>query len=58
MVERSTLENAVYGMDDEIQSNALDTHVSRLRRRLDGAKAGVEIHAIRGIGYLLRQTRQ
>jgi two-component system OmpR family response regulator len=57
-VERSTLENAVYGMDDEIQSNALDTHVSRLRRRLDAAKAGVEIHAIRGIGYLLRQARQ
>lgn len=55
-VERSVLENAVYGIDDEIQSNALDTHVSRLRRRLEAAEAGVDIHTIRGVGHLLRQT--
>ena len=56
-VERGTLEEAVYGMDDEIQSNALDTHVSRLRRRLETADAAVEIHTIRGIGYLIREAR-
>jgi DNA-binding response OmpR family regulator len=33
----------------------LDTHVSRLRRKLADADAGVEIHGIRGIGYLLQQ---
>ena len=33
-VLRSALEEAVYSFDDEIQSNALDTHVSRLRRKL------------------------
>ncbi|SFL54164.1 two-component system, OmpR family, response regulator [Bradyrhizobium sp. NFR13] len=55
-VARSALEEAVYGFDDEIQSNALDTHVSRLRRRLADADAGVEIHAIRGIGYLIRRA--
>jgi DNA-binding response OmpR family regulator len=53
--ERSALEEAVYGFDDEIQSNALDMHVSRLRRKLENAGAGVEIHAIRGVGYLLKQ---
>ncbi|MBW9050968.1 response regulator transcription factor [Rhizobium mesosinicum] len=56
-VERSSLEDAVYGMDDEIQSNALDAHVSRVRRKLDAAGAGVEIHTIRGVGYLIRQAR-
>ncbi|TCR78339.1 response regulator transcription factor [Rhizobium sp. BK376] len=56
-VERSSLEEAVYGLGDDIQSNALDAHVSRLRRRLEAAAAGVEIHTIRGIGYLIRQTR-
>jgi two-component system OmpR family response regulator len=56
-VERSSLEEAVYGMDDEIQSNALDAHVSRVRRKLDAACAGVEIHTIRGVGYLIRQAR-
>ncbi len=55
-VTRSVLEEAVYGFDDEIQSNALDTHVSRLRRKLAENDAGVEIHAIRGLGYLIRRT--
>jgi two-component system, OmpR family, response regulator len=53
-VLRETLEEAVYGFDDEIQSNTLDSHVSRLRRKLTDAGAGVEIHAIRGVGYLLK----
>jgi DNA-binding response OmpR family regulator len=55
-VLRSAVEEAVYSFDDEIQSNALDTHVSRLRRKLADADAGVEIHGIRGVGYLLKQV--
>jgi len=55
-VIRSALEEAVYNFDDAVQSNALDTHVSRLRRKLADADAGIEIHGIRGVGYLLRQT--
>ncbi len=55
-VLRESLEQAVYGFDDEVQSNALDSHVSRLRRKLAEADAGVEIHAIRGVGYLLREA--
>lgn len=51
-VSRTALEEAVYGYDDEIASNSLDAHISRLRRKLSGA--GVEIHGIRGLGYLLR----
>lgn len=53
-VLRESLEQAVYGFDDEIQSNTLDSHISRLRRKLADADAGLEIHAIRGVGYLLR----
>ncbi len=53
-VLREVLEQAVYGFDDEVQSNALDSHISRLRRKLAQADAGVEIHAMRGVGYLLR----
>jgi DNA-binding response OmpR family regulator len=55
-VARATLEEAVYSMNDEIQSNALDTHVSRLRRKLADADAGISIHGIRGIGYLLKHA--
>ena len=56
VVLRATLEEAVYGYDDEIASNTLDAHISRLRRKLEAAEAGVEIHAIRGVGYLLKET--
>ncbi|KQX86697.1 response regulator transcription factor [Variovorax sp. Root473] len=52
-VLREALQDRVYGHKDDIQSNALDTHVSRLRSKLDKAGARVEIHAIRGVGYLM-----
>lgn len=55
-VLRETLEQSVFGFDDEVQSNTLDSHISRLRRKLDRSGAGIEIHAIRGVGYLLRET--
>lgn len=54
-VLRESLEQAVFGFDHDVQSNTLDSHVSRLRRRLEGAGAQIEIHAIRGVGYLLRE---
>ncbi|WP_447765524.1 response regulator [Sphingopyxis panaciterrae] len=55
-VPRESLEQAVYGFDDEVQSNTLDSHISRLRRKLAEAGADIEIHAIRGVGYLLRAS--
>jgi DNA-binding response OmpR family regulator len=54
-VVRSILEAAVYNYEEEIQSNALDAHISRLRKRLLDAHAGVTIHNIRGVGYLLKE---
>lgn len=56
-VLRESIEMAVYGFDDGIHSNTLDSHVSRLRRKLADADAGVEIHAIRGVGYLMRESK-
>ncbi|MGN6825859.1 response regulator [Paucibacter sp. M5-1] len=53
-VLREVLEQGVYGFDDAIQSNTLDSHISRLRRKLAAADAGVEIHAVKGVGYLLQ----
>lgn len=53
-VLRSVLEAAVYNYEEEIQSNALDAHISRLRKRLSDSSAGVSVHNIRGVGYLLK----
>ncbi len=55
-VAREALQEAVYGFDDAIQSNALDAHVSKLRKALAEADARVEIHVMRGIGYLLKDV--
>lgn len=54
VVMREHLEAEVYGYDDEIQSNALEAHVSRLRKRLSEVQAGVVLHGVRGVGYMLK----
>ncbi len=53
VVLRETLEVAAYDFDDEIQSNAIEAHVSRLRRRLRAANCKIVIKPVRGLGYLL-----
>ena len=54
VVQRSHLESELYGIDGDFTSNALETLVSRLRRRLEEAAAGVELLTIRGVGYMLQ----
>lgn len=51
---REIMLEEVYGRDEiEPQSNALDALVSRLRKHLTEAGAGVAIHPVRGVGYML-----
>ena len=56
MVPRPALMEAVFGLGDDIQANTLDTHISRLRRKLLDAEAGVVVNGIRGVGYVLREV--
>ncbi|QEL25439.1 response regulator transcription factor [Bosea sp. F3-2] len=55
MVTRETLMESVFGLADEVQSNTLDSHISRLRRKLSDAEADVVINGIRGVGYMLME---
>ena len=57
VVPKSVLEEKLYSMDDELESNAVPVHVHHLRRKLQEAKATAEIHTIRGVGYLLTETK-
>lgn len=52
---RETLIQEIYGVDEDVQANALDTIVSRLRRQLAAHEAQVEIHTVKGRGYLLTE---
>jgi len=56
VVTRQALEAGIYGFDDEIGSNSLEVLVHRLRRRLTDAGAGVAIHTVRGLGYILSEA--
>jgi two-component system, OmpR family, response regulator QseB len=49
---RSSLEESLYGWQEEIESNAIEVHVSNLRKKL-GAKL---IRTIRNVGYLVEKT--
>jgi two-component system OmpR family response regulator len=54
VVTKQVLAEAVYRFNDEIESNAIEAQVSRLRRKLTGLEANLEIRSLRGIGYILR----
>src|SRR5579883_1889356 len=41
----------------ELGSNALEVLVHRLRRKLQDARATLQIHTLRGVGYLLADQR-
>ncbi|WP_119168185.1 response regulator transcription factor [Algihabitans albus] len=50
---RAVLEEALYGIDDQVSPNALDAAVSRLRRSLEAAGCPLPIVTVRGIGWML-----
>jgi DNA-binding response OmpR family regulator len=56
VVTRDALQDALYGEGDEIESNAVDANLSRLRKRLSEAGAQVRIRAVRGVGYLMQEA--
>src|SRR5438477_4857051 len=56
VVPKAVLEEKLYGIDDELESNAIPVHVHHLRRKLQDANAAAEIHTIRGVGYLLTDS--
>ncbi len=53
VVPKDVLEDKIYGFDQEVSSNSVEVHVSRLRKRLAASEANVTVHTIRGVGYLL-----
>jgi DNA-binding response OmpR family regulator len=57
VVNREALENGLYDDSQEIESNALEVAISRLRKRLTCAGAAVEIQGLRGSGYRLQAKR-
>ena len=55
VVGLDVLEEKLYAFDQEPESNAVSVHVHHLRRKLKTQAASVEVHTVRGIGYLLNE---
>jgi DNA-binding response OmpR family regulator len=57
VIAKTLLENSLYGPTQEVGSNAVEVHVHRLRRRLVEVGASVQVHTVRGVGYLIGETK-
>lgn len=52
VVAKERLMNQLFNFDETVSINALELHISRLRKKLE--PADVEIGTVRGVGYLMR----
>jgi two-component system response regulator QseB len=51
VLSRETIEERMYGWDEEIGSNAVEVRIHNLRKKL-GAEV---IQTVRGVGYRIRE---
>lgn len=56
IVSKRLLFDSLYSWDAETSLSTVEVFVSRLRRKLASAEAGVEIRAFRGLGYRLEKA--
>lgn len=49
VLSREQLESALYGWDEEVESNAVEVHIHHLRKKLGSAL----IRTVRGVGYVI-----
>jgi DNA-binding response OmpR family regulator len=54
VVSKDKLLSALYGHGEEGSQNSVEVSMHRLRKKLEEAKASVEIKTLRGIGYLIK----
>jgi DNA-binding response OmpR family regulator len=47
----------IWGYNTEAEYNAIEVYISFLRRKLSAVGSGVQIRAVRGVGYLLEEAK-
>ncbi len=53
VVSKTQLLDSLYGEDQDVQPNAVEVCISRIRKKIEDADAGVTVKTIRGLGYIL-----
>lgn len=57
VIPKAIVETHLFSLSTEPRSNAVEVYVHRLRKQLADAGADVSIHTIRGVGYLLSESK-
>jgi DNA-binding response OmpR family regulator len=57
VVSKKQVEDHIFGLSSEVASNAVEVYVHRLRKQLSEKGARVQIHTIRGVGYLIAEEK-
>jgi DNA-binding response OmpR family regulator len=55
VVAKKLVEDHLFGLSSDGGSNAVEVYIHRLRKQLADAGARVQIHTIRGVGYLIAE---
>lgn len=53
IVSKKSIEMRLYSYDDKGSVNSVEVLVHRLRKKLESYDAGIDIHTLRGIGYMI-----
>jgi DNA-binding response OmpR family regulator len=57
VVSKKQVEDHIYGHSGDVGSNAIEVYVHRLRKQLSDRGARVQVHTIRGVGYLIAEDK-
>jgi DNA-binding response OmpR family regulator len=57
VVSKKLVEDHIFGLSGEFASNAVEVYVHRLRKQLSERGARVQIHTIRGVGYIIAEEK-
>jgi DNA-binding response OmpR family regulator len=57
VVSKKQVEDHIYGHSGDVGSNAIEVYVHRLRKQLSDRGAKVQVHTIRGVGYLIAEDK-
>ncbi|WP_315838275.1 response regulator transcription factor [Bradyrhizobium prioriisuperbiae] len=57
VVPKKNVEDHIFGLSGDVGSNAVEVYVFRLRKQLADNGAKVQIHTVRGVGYLMVEEK-
>lgn len=57
VVSKKLVEDHLFGLSTDVGSNAVEVYIHRLRKQLADAGGKVQIHTIRGVGYLIAEDK-